>query len=62
LEPPSSCNWKTKEVGASNECNSSRHIRCWKIWQEGVCFSLMERIEGGAEGSEWRLKLRRVNE
>jgi hypothetical protein len=27
LEPPSSCSWKTKEVGASNECNSSRHIR-----------------------------------
>jgi hypothetical protein len=26
LEPPSSGRWKTKEVGASNECNSSRHI------------------------------------
>jgi hypothetical protein len=35
---------------------------CWQIWQEGVCLSLMERTEGGAEGSEWRLKLRRVNE
>ena len=25
LEPPSSGSWKTKEFGASNECNSSRH-------------------------------------
>jgi hypothetical protein len=21
---------------------------CWHVWQEGVCFSLMERAEGGA--------------
>jgi hypothetical protein len=32
LEPPSSCSWKTKEVGASNECNSSRHIRKIIMW------------------------------
>jgi hypothetical protein len=27
LEPPSSCSWKRKEVSASNECNSSRHMK-----------------------------------
>jgi hypothetical protein len=32
LEPPSSCSWKTKEVGASDECNSSRHIRKKIMW------------------------------
>jgi hypothetical protein len=32
VEPPSSCSWKTKEVGASNECNSSRHIRKSIVW------------------------------
>jgi hypothetical protein len=32
LEPPSSCSWKTKEVGASNECNSSRHVRKNIMW------------------------------
>jgi hypothetical protein len=31
LEPPSSCSWKTKEVGASNECNSSRHLELDRI-------------------------------
>jgi hypothetical protein len=32
LEPPSSCSWKTKEVGAFNKCNSSRHIRKNILW------------------------------
>jgi hypothetical protein len=32
LEHPSSCSWKIKEVGASNECNSSRHIRKNILW------------------------------
>ena len=32
LKPPSSCSWKKKEVGASNECNSSRHIRKNILW------------------------------
>jgi len=35
---------------------------CWQVWQEGVCLSLMERTKGKAKGSEWTLKLRRVNE
>ena len=29
-KPPSSCSWKTKEVGAS--CNFSRHIRKNILW------------------------------
>ena len=32
LEPLYSCSWKKKEVGASNECNSSRHIRKRILW------------------------------
>jgi hypothetical protein len=32
LEPPSSYSWIKKEVGASNECNSSRHIRKHIPW------------------------------
>jgi hypothetical protein len=32
LDPPSSCIWKEKEVGASNECNSSIHIRKSILW------------------------------
>jgi hypothetical protein len=32
LEPPSSCSSKTNEVGASNEFNSSRHIRKIILW------------------------------
>jgi hypothetical protein len=32
LEPPSSCSWKTKEIGACNECNFSRHIRKNIMW------------------------------
>jgi hypothetical protein len=32
LEPPSSSSWKKKEVGASNECNSSIHIRKIILW------------------------------
>jgi hypothetical protein len=32
LETPSSCSWKTKEVSASNECNSQRHIIKNILW------------------------------
>jgi hypothetical protein len=41
LEPPSSCSRKTKEVGASNECNSSRHIRKNIMWfSPDLCFHI----------------------